>query len=182
MRNGKRTFIMMLMAALLVLPGVCAAGLMDHPRVAVIPFANQSATTSIAISDGLLDDAREVVEVDLQNTGMFQMLDRMEVEKLIAEHQFDRSGLVDVSTAAKLGKFLGAEYLLLGTVNDVSRDGNNYEARVSLRLVNVETASVDLAGRGKASGSSAAKSLDNAMEDALTGKRGILTMVKGGRR
>ena len=85
MRNGKRTFIMMLMAALLVLPGVCAAGLMDHPRVAVIPFANQSATTSIAISDGLLDDAREVVEVDLQNTGMFQMLDRMEVEKLIAE-------------------------------------------------------------------------------------------------
>ncbi|MBR2214445.1 MAG: hypothetical protein IJ849_01645 [Selenomonadaceae bacterium] len=178
----RRMFALLCLAVALCLPNLCSAGLMDHPRIAVIPFANQSADLSVTVSDGILEDMREIVEIDLKNTGMFQTLERVDVDKLIAEHQFDRSGLVDVNTAAKLGKMLGAEYLLLGSVTDISREGSKYEARVGLRLVNVETASVDLAGRGKAEASSAKKGLEEAVEDALAGKRGILTMLRGGRK
>ena len=179
----KRVVSMLCAVIYMMMSCVCSAGLMDHPTVAVIPFSNQAASMTHKAIDGDLEEMRTITETDLLSTGRFKMVDRVTVDKLIAEHEFDRSGLVDPNTAAKLGKMLGAQYLVLGTLTNLSRSGDKNSAHVTLRMIAVETASIALAGRGSAKTSdSISETLIAATEDALDGKRGILTMLKGGRK
>lgn len=63
----------------------------------------------------------------------YQVVERSQLQKILNEQNISYSGLVDISTAQKLGKLLGSEAALLGTITDV---GNN--AVIRARLVDVE--------------------------------------------
>ena len=63
------------------------------------------------------------------------MLERTQLAAVAAEHRLALSGLVDERTAVKLGKLVGARYMLLGSVN-----GLGSVIAISARLVDVETA------------------------------------------
>ncbi|MBR3623682.1 MAG: hypothetical protein IKN43_10090 [Selenomonadaceae bacterium] len=182
MKSIKLCVLSLFAIAFLCAPNSCLAGLMDNPRVAVVHFANKAADHSISIHDGMLEDLRSIAEIDIMNASDFQYVDRAELKRILDEMQLQRSGLVDPATISKLGKFLGAEYLVLGTVTSVSRDRGKYKSHVTLRMVAVETAAVALSGRGTGAASNLNDSLEKATEDALDGKRGILTMLRGRRR
>ena len=150
------------------------------PSVAVMPFSDQSPRKGIVTQDEI-NDIRLDIETDIVQTGRFRPLTRTELDKLLAEMQFDNSGLVDPSTAAKYGKMIGANYLVLGTITGLGAPKNkNFTANVSLRMIEVETAEIYLAGRGTGkSKKSALEALQKATEDALRGQRGMLTMLRG---
>ena len=166
-----------LFAFAIVFPSACFAGLLDNPRVAVIPFVYQGADKSIEVSEGILEDLRSIAETDIKNASGFKSPDRVGLSKILDELKLQRSGLFKPETIKKLGKFTGADYLTLGAVTSVSRDGGKYKAYVTLRMVEVETAEVALSGRGTGTASNLHDSLEKATEDALSGKRGILTML-----
>lgn len=165
-----------LMLALFLLPTICFAD--GLPKVAIIPFNNQSPRQ--VVSDGEIDQIRDIIEIDIKQTGKFKAFTRTEIDKLLEEIKFDQSGLVDPATAAKYGKMIGAQYLVLGTITGLgTKTGSQYIANLSLRMIEVETAEIFLAGRGKGeSKRSAFEALEKAAEDALTGKRGMLTMMR----
>jgi len=58
------------------------------------------------VADGLID---EVV-----NIGGAKVFSRTEMQKVLQEHRFQMSGLVDESTLIKFGKLAGLEYILTG--------------------------------------------------------------------
>lgn len=150
------------------------------PTVAVIPFADQSPRKGI-ITDSLVETVRANVEADIVQTGKFRSLTRTDIARLLDEIKFDHSGLVDPATAAKYGKMVGAQYLVLGTATILNTKGS-YVAHLSLRMIEVETAEIFLAGRGEGkSKSDSFDALQNAADDALNGKRGMLTMLRGGK-
>lgn len=60
----------------------------------------------------------EMMMTALVETGKFRILERQEIDAVIGEQDFGASGRVDPATAAKIGKILGAQYLLYGTVNE----------------------------------------------------------------
>ena len=152
------------------------------PTVAVIPFDNQSARQNPAV-ESILETARSNVEVDIVQTGRFDSLDRTQIQRLLDEIKFNHTALVDPSTAAQYGKMVGAQYLVLGTVTGLSLKGKEMIAHLSLRMIEVETARIFLAGRGSGkSKSDIDEALEKAVEDALNGKRGMLTMMRGGRK
>ena len=157
------------------------------PTVAVLPFDNQSARQSNESFEDALEKTRKYVEDEICWTGKFDSYTRTQIQKPLDEIKFDHSGLVDPATAAQYGKMVGAQYLVLGTVTGLSFKGNETITHLSLRMIEVETAKIFLAGRGtgKAKGKSKEgiqQALQKAAEDALNGKRGMLTMMRGGKK
>lgn len=148
------------------------------PRVAVMYFDNQSARQSTA-DESILENIRSNVEIDIVQTGKFDPLDRTQIERLLEEIKFNHTALVDPATAAQYGKMVGAQYLVLGTVTGLSNKGGEMIAHISLRMIEVETARIYLAGRGSGSSKGDIETaLEKAADDALNGKRGMLTMMR----
>lgn len=168
--------------AILILP---SNYLEAAPTVAVLPFDNKSAKQSTETLENILDGVRENVETDIVRTGKFQPVPRNPeaMQKIFDLMKFDHSGAVDISTAAQYGKMLGAQYLVLGTVTGLSKKGNETIAHLSLRMIEVERAVIFLAGRGSGkSKGDISEALQKAADDALNGKRGMLTMMRGGKK
>ena len=165
-----------LFAAMIILPATTFAA----PSVAVIPFANQSARQGV-VPEGDIMNIRNYVEEEIVYTKKFNPLPRQDLEKLLDEIKFQQSGLVDPTTAAKLGRWVGAEYLVIGNITGLGKKDSKYVANLSLRMIKVETAEIYLAGRGTGQAKNAADALQKAAEDALTGKRGMLTLMHGGK-
>ena len=132
-----------------------------------------------------MEVTRKYVEEEICDPHRFQPVLRTpeDIQKVLDSIKFDHSGLVDPATAAQYGKMLGAQYLVLGTITGISTKGNETIAHLSLRMIEVERAVIFLAGRG--SGKSKGdihEALEKAAEDALNGKRGMLTMMRGGKK
>jgi len=66
-----------------------------------------------------------------------RVVEREEIQKLLEEQNLGASGRVDPQTAAKVGRLVGARYVVLGTFIDFYGD-----FRVDARLVNVETSEI----------------------------------------
>jgi curli biogenesis system outer membrane secretion channel CsgG len=60
----------------------------------------------------------EMMTTALLDSGKFRVLERQQIQDVVGEQDFGDSGRVDPATAAKIGKILGAQYLLYGTVDE----------------------------------------------------------------
>ena len=60
----------------------------------------------------------EMLVTALVETGKFKVLERQQIHDVLGEQDLGDSGRVDPATAAKIGKILGARYLIYGTVNE----------------------------------------------------------------
>ncbi len=65
------------------------------------------------------------------------MVERQEIQRLLDEQNLGAQGRVDPQTAAKVGKLVGARYVVMGTFVDFYGD-----FRVDVRLVNTETSEI----------------------------------------
>lgn len=127
---------MALAAALLLPPGIAAQD--TRPGVAVLPFANGG-------SYGQDREDFEALEVGLQQMLMTELavgdrlriVERSQLRQLIEEQDLGASGRVDANTAARLGRLVGARYMILGGFTDLYGD-----FRIDARVVNVETGEI----------------------------------------
>jgi curli biogenesis system outer membrane secretion channel CsgG len=60
----------------------------------------------------------EMLTTALVESGKFRILERRQIHDVLGEQDLGASGRVDPSTAAKIGKILGARFLVYGTVNE----------------------------------------------------------------
>lgn len=72
-----------------------------------------------------------------------RVIDRANVDRILAEHKLQRSGLADPASIKRLASLIGAEALVIGTY---TRLGN--EVRVSAKVIATDTAQVVAASRG----------------------------------
>jgi hypothetical protein len=104
-----------------------------------------NAKLSESVEDGFMDV--------LVNMGGAKVFTRKEMEKIISEQKFQRSGLVDESTLVRLGKFAGVKYIITGSVNNVDLAYKSYEsARQGLGKGGSGSWGVDLLGSAMAAG------------------------------
>ena len=166
------------------LPSICSAGITDHPKLAVMPLVDQSTRH---ISEADLDSVYRIINDEFEFSQRFTMLTRdiNEIKRVLDEMKFQQSGLVDPSTAARVGKILGADYIVLASVTGLtsnSKGEGRLVGHVSIRVVEVETAVIALSGRGTGKGDDTYETLEKTVEDAMEGRRGVLTLLKGGKR
>jgi curli biogenesis system outer membrane secretion channel CsgG len=79
-------------------------------RVAVIDFE------SIGDDPNIGRGVTEIVRTELIKTGSYEVVERALLNKIIEEQRFQLSDLVDPSKAVELGKLLGADLILTGSV------------------------------------------------------------------
>lgn len=105
-------FIRVLFAVLaLVVPAVAQA--QNKPVVAVLYFENNSIGKDRADYDGVGKGIADMLINDMASNGM-QVVERERVQALLTEQNLVKSGAVDPQTAIRLGKILGAQYMISG--------------------------------------------------------------------
>ena len=122
--------------------------------LAVTPFQNRSTDENFdpaALHAGLL--------TALIKARLMTVIDRDRIDRAMTELKLQTTGLVDPATQQKLGQFLGADYLLLGTVT-----GAGSRLAVDARLLEVKT--LKLVAAADYSGDSARRWDDEGMDDA----------------
>lgn len=79
------------------------------------------------------------LESDLVNLGQYRVTSRQEVDKILTEQKFQKSGCTDQQCAAEIGRMLNADFMLL---SNVLFDASSGDINITLKLVDVETAGI----------------------------------------
>jgi len=101
-------------------------------KIAIIPFSY--ADGRAAVKDGSIISER--LTIKMINMHKFEIIERSVLDKVMAELKLQSSGTIDASSAQKLGKVLGVEAIVTGTL--VEMQGGKIE--VNARLIKTETA------------------------------------------
>ena len=150
-----------------------AASIKDHPRIAVMNFANK-AITSKGLRDQDFSSASEYAIYQLSASDWFDLIDYEQMVTVARMHSMNLSGLVDASTAPALGNFLSAQFILVGALTGMtvkesgakvgaagSKAGmskHTVTANVTVRFVDMET--LKIVGVGMGSGKSSSTSAE----------------------
>ncbi len=119
------------LALALLVPLLAAAGEppatpKPGPLVAVLYFDVHSNDPELnLLNKGLA----EMMITDLANAGQVRVVDRLRLEEIMAEQKLQASKAFDQETAVKVGKLLGAKYLVAGSVLQ-TRKGTNFDTVV----------------------------------------------------
>lgn len=142
------------------LPEICAAGIYDYPRAAVIPFTKKAAVSPDLNWDDQIN-VTGVIYDELFNTGKFDLLDREYLQEIVDE-QMIQMQMANPASMVQTFNLEGAEYLLVGSIDGLSSKkrvgeifgfgSNSYTvvARLSCRMIEVETSRVVLTARAVA--------------------------------
>lgn len=90
-------------------------------RIAVIEFENK--TKHYRVDTGAL---RDYLVAGLASAGVLEVVDRASMEQILKELGLSLSGLLDPETAAKVGKMLGADNVVTGTVRSKIKGRKTY--------------------------------------------------------
>jgi len=104
-------------------------------RIAVLDFTDVQgqATSSGAV-------IAELLIGELFRTGRYEIVERKRLSALLEQHRLNMSGLVDESTARRVGKLLGVDYIITGAVIDLGTALN-----MSARTIAIETGAISAA-------------------------------------
>lgn len=131
--------LLALVALGLVVPlGRAQAQAETRPGIAVLPIHNggsygQSKEDFDALEQGLA----AMLMSELAANPAARVVERQQLQRLIEEQNLGASGRVEDATAARIGKLVGARYIVKGTFVDFYGD-----FRLDLHLVNGETGEV----------------------------------------
>jgi TolB-like protein len=103
----------------------------DQPvaKIAVLSFRD---TTTSGANYG--DALSEMITTAFIKSRYFYVIERSQIQKIMEEQQFSVSGSVDSDTAIELGRILGVEYLIVGSV---ARLGSLFE--IDIRFIETKS-------------------------------------------
>jgi Mg-chelatase subunit ChlD len=114
--------------------------LLDYSSYRIKPETPLAILPVLASGDGLGATAEyftENLSLAAAGIGRFTLVERKDLQNILAELELQLSGLIDEASAARLGGFLGAEVLVSGTLY---RRADRYE--LFLKLVRVSSAEI----------------------------------------
>ncbi|HEV2484025.1 MAG TPA: CsgG/HfaB family protein [Terracidiphilus sp.] len=157
------------------------------PRIAVMDFDYATVHTySAAIFGSDVDIGKGIADLlvtNLVKDGSYSVIERKALDKIMAEQNFSNSNRADPTSAAKLGKLLGVDAILVGSItefgNETKKTGlggaggnwggfglggfghSNSKANVGIdaRLVNVDTGEILAVAEGKGQSSRSSTSM-----------------------
>jgi TolB-like protein len=140
----------------------------ERMGVAVMPFENKGASRDLG--EIVLDKMITV----LWNQQRFKVMERAQLDKILAEQSLGASGVVDAATAAQIGKGIGVDAIIIGSVAAAPSGAISIDARV----IDTESATIIVA-QDAYSGSSDAQSVKNAVENLARKIAESLPLVEG---
>ena len=121
-------------------------------RVAVLGFENNSSWGYWG--DQLGEAAADEMITQLVNSGRFSVIERRQLDAIIAEQNLGQSGRINPATASQIGEVLGVQVVLMGSITQfsierksggigrLSASFSEAEAIMDVRVVNTSTAEI----------------------------------------
>lgn len=157
-RFGRLTAVVLMLAVALVgAPSSVFA--QAKIRIAVSNFENNS--TWSWWGDNLGRAAADELATQLVQTGKYTVIERAQLDAILQEQNLGASGAVTSATAAKVGKLLGVQLLLTGSITafsikrtsigmrGIGGSYSNAESKIDARLVNTDTGEVMIVAVGQ---------------------------------
>lgn len=163
-------FPAVVVSALLLAQFAAAQGSGRKPRVAVMSFDYATVQSySSAMFGSNVDVGKGISDLLINNLvkdGTYSVIERAALDKLMAEQNFSNSDRADPTSAAKLGKLLGVDYIVIGSITQfgnetkkqniggggggwggfglggVGHSKSNANVGISARIVNVDTGEI----------------------------------------
>jgi curli biogenesis system outer membrane secretion channel CsgG len=122
----KHLFVPAFLLALLAVNPLTDSAAQEKRRIAVLDFDYATVTSNVYAYFGSNQDVgkgiADLLVTKLVQSGVYSVIERKQIEKVLAEQNFGASGRVDDATAAKIGKILGVDTLIVGSINTFGRD------------------------------------------------------------
>jgi curli biogenesis system outer membrane secretion channel CsgG len=139
----------------------------EKVRIAVLDFdfSSVSNPTYLTLFPGGSKGVSDILVNKLVKDGNYVVIERSQIEAILREQDFGASGRVDASTAAQIGRILGVQAVIIGSVTQFdleekkegtsvlglfgnsSTDTNAY-VKLSARVVNTNTAEIMMVADG----------------------------------
>jgi TolB-like protein len=132
----RRSLLSFSLATLALAPALLAQD--TRPGIAVLPFENggsygQDKENFEALQKGIPG----MIISELGQNPAARVVDRDNIQALLGEQDLGKDGRVDAATAAKIGKLVGAKYMITGTFVDLYG-----RFRTDARIIDVETSEI----------------------------------------
>ncbi|HVS14428.1 MAG TPA: CsgG/HfaB family protein [Thermoanaerobaculia bacterium] len=140
----------------------------EKPRIAVLEFEAKADNQWYQWwRGGGASAAQDVFVTELVKSGKFRVVERSQLQALLAEQNLSLSGAVDGATAVQAGRLLGVRYLLTGAITEygTSTAGANtrgigglpsvrvgrkkFAAALNARLIDTESGEIVWADEGR---------------------------------
>jgi len=118
------------------------------PVVAVLYFDNNSIGKDRGDFDGVGKGMAELIINDLAANPNMRVVERERIQALVTEQGLVKSGAIDPQTAIRLGKIVGAQYMITGAFMSMG----NGNVVLTARTINVETSAIGNPTRVNAKG------------------------------
>lgn len=105
-----RSLVKRLIPLALVILMATGSAAQGKTRIAVLSFQDNSGAGAPAAA------IADMMTTELFNTGLFSVVERAKLDQVGAEQRMSAQGLMDPSSAVQMGKLLGADYLITGSV------------------------------------------------------------------
>ena len=115
-----------------------AAHAQGKPVVAVLYFDNNSIGKDAADFNGVGKGIADMLITDMASNPNVRVVERERIQALLVEQNLTKEKTIDQTTAIKLGKIVGAQYMIYG---GFMSDGRGTYVLTS-RAVNVETSAI----------------------------------------
>ncbi len=104
----------------------------ERMGIAVLPFQTKGLGGEI----GEINVVEQMMTT-FYNLNRFKLFERTQLEKILEEQKLGMSGILDAATAAEIGKGIGVDAIVLGSI---TRAGSNLA--IDARLIDTETAQI----------------------------------------
>ena len=174
-------------AAALSQPANAQAASKRKPRIAVLDFDYATVMSSSSAMFGSNVDVgkgiTDLLVTGLVKDGTFSIIERKALDKIMAEQNFSNSQRADPTSAAKLGKLLGVDAIIVGSITQfgnetkktnvgggggnwggfgvggVGHSKSNANVGITARIVNVDTGEIMAVAEGAGTSSRSSTSL-----------------------
>ncbi|MGB6691281.1 MAG: CsgG/HfaB family protein [Terracidiphilus sp.] len=153
--------------------------IMDFDYATVQTYSSAIFGTNVDIGKGI----RDLLVTDLVKDGTYSVIERAAMDKILAEQNFSNSNRADPTSAAKIGKLLGIDAMVIGSITEFGNEtqkkniggggGNwggfglggighsksNANVGITARIVNIDTAEILGVAEGQGQSSRSSTSL-----------------------
>jgi curli biogenesis system outer membrane secretion channel CsgG len=115
-----------LLAGVLAVPAHPQAAPKRRPRIAILDFDYATVQTASAALFGTNVDVgkgiADLLVTGLVKDGTFSIIERKALDKIMAEQNFSNSSRADPASAARLGKLLGVDAIVVGSITEFGNE------------------------------------------------------------
>ncbi len=115
-----------------------AAAQDTRPGVGILPFENGGSIGADPYDlEALTVGLQQLIITELSMNSQLRLVERGRINQLLSEQDLGASGRVDANTAARMGRLVGAKYMIMGGFTDI-----NGRMVLTARIVDSETSEI----------------------------------------